>query len=140
MERLYVDADPAKLREVSAFASRDLPPGYGNAASRVELAVEEIFINVCLHAYRGEKGPVTVTKSLARDGEGGECLVITISDSGGPFNPFEDAPPPDLTGDLAVRRVGGLGVHLVKRMADRFSHRGTGDGNVIELRFSPRDE
>jgi anti-sigma regulatory factor (Ser/Thr protein kinase) len=135
-----VDADPARLREVSSFASGDLPPGYEGAVNRVELAVEEVFINICLHAYRGERGPVTLTKALAPDGEGGESLVITISDMGRPFNPFEDAPAPDLTGDLAVRRQGGLGVHLVKRMADMFSHRGTGEGNETELRFSRRGE
>ncbi|MDR1040188.1 MAG: ATP-binding protein [Deltaproteobacteria bacterium] len=140
MERLLVDADPARLREVSSFAAKDLPPGYLGAASRVELAVEEIFINICLHAYRGEKGPVSITRALCPDGEGGECLVITLKDGGRPFNPFEDAPPPDLDGDLEQRRVGGLGIHLVKRMADRFFHRGTGEGNETELRFSRRGE
>jgi anti-sigma regulatory factor (Ser/Thr protein kinase) len=136
VDRLLVDADQARLSEVLSFASGDLPPGYEGAVGRVELAVEEVFINICLHAYCGERGPVSLTRALAPDGEGGECLVITISDGGRPFNPFEDAPPPDLTGDLAVRRQGGLGVHLVKRMADRFSHRGTDGGNETELRFS----
>jgi anti-sigma regulatory factor (Ser/Thr protein kinase) len=138
VEKLLVDADPARLREVSSFAAGDLPPGYGDAVPRVELAVEEIFINVCLHAYGGKKGPVSITRDLAPDGEGGECLVITFRDIGRPFNPFEEAPPPDLEEPLEARRVGGLGVHLVKRMADRFSHRGTVEGNVIELRFSPK--
>ncbi|MDR3153611.1 MAG: ATP-binding protein, partial [Deltaproteobacteria bacterium] len=104
----------------------------------VELAVEELFINICSHAYPGAAGPVEITRAVVLDEDGVESLVITFSDCGSPFNPFEDAPPPDLDSGLEERRPGGLGILLVKSVADRFAHRGTGNGNETEIRFRAR--
>ncbi|MDR2612878.1 MAG: ATP-binding protein [Deltaproteobacteria bacterium] len=135
MERLLVDADRARLGEVTSFAVGDLYSAYCGSAYRVELAVEELFVNVCRHAYGGGKGPVEITRELAPDGEGGEMLEITVADRGRPFNPFTEAPVPELEGELAGRRVGGLGVHLVKTMTDGFAYSGADGRNETVIRF-----
>ena len=49
------------------------------------------------------------------------------------FDPFADAPPPDLTSEVDDRRVGGLGVFLVKKTLDRASYRRGGGRNLVLL-------
>jgi anti-sigma regulatory factor (Ser/Thr protein kinase) len=139
VERLLVDADPARLPEVTAFAAGDLRQGRPQAADRVTLAVEELFVNICAHAYGGGKGLVAVTRDLATDGKGGEWLVIKFTDRGRPFDPLADAPAPDLGACLPERKVGGLGIHLARHAADGFSCRRTGEGNETEMRFLLRE-
>ena len=59
-------------------------------------------------------------------------LVITISDDGSPFNPFE-TDLPDTALPLDERDVGGLGVHLVRNMMDEVSYDRRTDRNVVTL-------
>jgi len=61
-------------------------------------------------------------------------IVLTVRDDGPRFNPLEQRDP-DLEADIADRSVGGLGVLIVKQLADacRYSHV---DGrNVLEIRL-----
>jgi sigma-B regulation protein RsbU (phosphoserine phosphatase) len=61
-------------------------------------------------------------------------IVMTVRDDGPPFDPLALAAP-DLDADISDRSVGGLGVTLVRQLADscRYSHV---DGhNVMEIRL-----
>jgi len=59
-------------------------------------------------------------------------LVITISDDGNPFNPFE-YDPPDTTLSIEIRRIGGLGVHMVRNMMDEVSYNRQAGRNHVTL-------
>lgn len=59
-------------------------------------------------------------------------LVITISDDGSPFNPFQTAPP-DTTLSIDKRRIGGLGVHVVRNMMDEVSYNRRAGRNIVTL-------
>ena len=43
---------------------------------------------------------------------------MEIVDSGKPFDPFTEAPPPDLDSPVPDRPIGGLGVYLVQQLMD----------------------
>lgn len=92
---------------------------------RATLVLEEIAMNIFNHAHSG-----TFDVTLASDPE---VVRIEIVDSGAPFNPLTDAPPPDLESAVGERRVGGLGVHLVKTMMDEVSYDRKGDRNHITM-------
>jgi serine/threonine-protein kinase RsbW len=62
-------------------------------------------------------------------------MILTIEDDGPPFDPLS-LPPPDVTASLEERRVGGLGVFLVRQMMDEVSYQRTGKRN--QLRTSKR--
>ena len=62
----------------------------------------------------------------------GTLLVMTIRDNGHRFDPTESARP-DLSSPLAERAVGGLGLHLVKRFADRVTYQFTEGRNQLTL-------
>ncbi len=95
---------------------------------RVKLVIEELGLNVANHG-RDDKLPeleVTVTSEP-------DVLTIHISDDGTPFDPLNDAPPPDLTSSIEDRPIGGLGVHLVRTMMDEISYRRAQGRNHLAL-------
>ena len=98
----------------------------------VELAVEEALMNVCLHAYGGGGGELSV-----RAGRTGEGFVVEVEDAGPPFDPTS-APMPDTSAPLEERPVGGLGVLLVRRVTDLVRWRREDGRNVLTLVFSAR--
>ncbi len=85
----------------------------------LDLLIEEIFMNVCRHAYpEGSVGVVTLTYSVPAPGE----LSVEVADQGTEFNPLTAAPP-DLTLNLESRPIGGLGIFLVKTLAPFITYR-----------------
>jgi len=96
----------------------------------LELAVEEVLMNICLHAYGGQGGDVDL--SAGRSAEG---FVLELEDSGPAFDPVAAAEP-DTTLPLEERKIGGLGILLVKRVTDTVRWRREGDRNVLTLVFA----
>lgn len=95
----------------------------------VELAVEEAAVNVASYAYGG--GPGTIVLRL--DHRPSE-LQVELEDRGVPFDPLA-APPPDLAVPLEQRRVGGLGIFLIRKVAKTVTYRREGDRNVLTIVF-----
>ena len=96
--------------------------------SKIELATEEVFVNICNHAYKGEKGDVEVTCSF--DGE--ERFVVEIVDSGPPFDMLSSKNP-DITSDISERSVGGLGLLFIKQIMDEVTYKRENDKNILSL-------
>ena len=96
----------------------------------LELAVEEALMNVCNHAYNGKGGEIRV-RAGTEDGE----FVVEIEDSGPSFDPAS-LPPPDTTAALADRPIGGLGVHLIRRVTDGMRWRREEGRNVLTLDYA----
>ena len=96
----------------------------------LELAVDEVCANVILHGYAGrEPGPLALTFH-ADDG----LAVVTVADRGTPFSP-DAAPHPDLEADWNERKIGGLGVYLLKKLVDEYEYRSSAEaGNLLTLR------
>ena len=57
-----------------------------------------------------------------------------MRDDAPPFDPFVEAPAPDLDADLDARPIGGLGVHLIRSLMDEVSTTHDGNGNRVVLR------
>ena len=99
--------------------------------NRVCLAAEEALVNVFNHAYPVDTGNVEVQVNAAS----GRALVLKIRDTGTAFNPLS-LPEPDLKADVTQRKVGGLGVFLIRRIADEAQYRKEKNGNTLTLKFS----
>jgi anti-sigma regulatory factor (Ser/Thr protein kinase) len=100
------------------------------AARRVALAVEEVFVNIALYAYQESEagGEVTV-----RCGVGPEIVSLEFADEGSPFNPLERGDP-DITLGAGEREPGGLGLFIVKKIMDVVEYRREGEKNVLRMR------
>jgi len=105
----------SELRPMTAFveqfcADSRLPREH---CLRLNLVLEELFINTVRHGHRHDsEAPVWMTLDL-----GPEWLRVTYEDTAPPFNPYARLPatPPDTT--IEMRKIGGLGLLLMKELA-----------------------
>lgn len=96
----------------------------------IKLAVEEVFVNIARYAYPDATGDVEIYCAGEK-----ESFVIEIIDRGVPFD-VTSLPDPDITAVMDERKVGGLGVHLVKHLADDIHYERSGDTNILKLTFN----
>ncbi|MDD1728634.1 MAG: ATP-binding protein [Methanospirillum sp.] len=96
-------------------------------ATRIQLAVEEAVTNVVMHGYDDSGGDV-----LIRLESSPAQIAITIIDAGAAFDPTT-IPPPDVTADLDHRKIGGLGVHLIRSVMDEVRYARERDQNKLTL-------
>jgi serine/threonine-protein kinase RsbW len=125
-----VPSEAAQLPVLTQFlrqfwSAADLPPA---ETAPFELALEEIFMNVVMHGSLAE-GAQRVEMFLALSDD---CLTLIIEDDGPSFNPLS-LPAPDVTASLGERRVGGLGVYLVRQMMDAVSYQRFNGCNQLSM-------
>jgi serine/threonine-protein kinase RsbW len=103
--------------------------------NRLDLIVEEFFMNVARHAYPGgQRGDVEVGYAVPAPG----TLRVEISDSGKMFNPLASSPP-DFNRGVTERPLGGMGIFLVNEMADSLTYRWLDNRNTISFSY-PKSE
>lgn len=83
----------------------------------VLLAIEELVTNCIKYAY-DDAAEHIVAIELATDGR---VVRMTVSDDGRPFDPLT-APAPDIEADAADRKIGGLGLFLLRKLADNVTY------------------
>ena len=115
--------------ETLASAVEDLLAAHGTAPMPMHdarLIVEEVACNAVAHAVAPDT-PLELRAGVA-DGR----LWLEFRDRGAPFDPtLHDSPALDL--DIDARPVGGLGVHLVRELADSIDYRRNGDCNLLRI-------
>ena len=97
--------------------------------TRIAIAVEEIFANVAMYAYSPDVGAVKVISTITP-----EPLSVSIAfiDRGKPYNPLTNEVP-DTTLPLDDRKVGGLGVHIVKKFMDTVTYSRENGQNILTI-------
>ena len=82
------------------------------AKMHIDIALEEIFVNIANYAYSPGIADVLINCGI----ENGE-VCITFIDSGKPFDPIKKSDP-DITLSAQEREIGGLGIYMVKKYMD----------------------
>jgi serine/threonine-protein kinase RsbW len=128
--RVTIGADCGKIAEVNAafaaFAEAHALPV--SVRRSLHVALDELLSNILAHGFAGrDGGEVTVEAVLRAD-----RVSVTVTDDGGPFDPLAMAAP-DTTLTPEARRLGGLGIHLVRQMMDEVSYHRRADRNVVVL-------
>ena len=124
-----------QLEQVQAFIAEQMEgyPCSGKARFQLDVAVEEIFVNIAHYAFSPEQhGEATVRCCV-----GGSPLQVTIQflDRGKPFNPLakEDA---DTTLSAEERDIGGLGILMVKKSMDAVDYAYQDGRNILTIKKS----
>jgi len=103
--------------------------GFGpERVSEIELALEEALVNIVSYSYPKKNGDVEVTCSIDYENR----FVIDIMNWGVPFNPLS-TDEPDLISDIPERKVGGLGIFMIRELMDDVKYRFKGDKNMLTL-------
>ena len=104
---------------------QDFPP---NRLCELELILEEVLVNIIHYAYPSGDGEIEIACGPAGEG----ALRIAVLDEGVPFNPLEKGEP-DLNSPIEDRPVGGLGIYLVRHLANEVRYRHEGGKNILAL-------
>ena len=131
MKELTVKADRNNLLKVQVFIDEQLKAADCPMATQItiDVAVEELFVNVADYAYDGKTGNVTVRVVLHKNPLAAE---ITFIDSGKQYDPLAN-PDPDITLSAKDRKKGGLGVFVVKNTMDDMKYAYKDGKNVLTL-------
>lgn len=126
---IEVDARWENLPTLTDFTA-EIEQSYDLTAEQafvLGLVVEEIVTNIIKYSYKDEGGPLQILCAVSDT-----MLTLKIRDRGEPFSP-EEAAAPDLGDSVADRTVGGLGVFLVREMADSLEYRHDPESGWNEL-------
>ncbi len=132
MKVLMTLALPAKLENLERWVKSvsDCAESQGFDRKRIreiEVAAEEALVNICNYSYPEKTGGVEVVCKLD-----GDRFIIEIIDSGIPFD-VTSLPDPDIMADADKRKIGGLGVFLIKKMVDEVRYRRENNRNILNL-------
>ncbi len=78
----------------------------------INLSLEELITNALRYGSEGRQ-PLHFEISIHDTDDG---IILKITDDANRFDPLVDAPEPDLDAEIEERRLGGLGIYLIKSM------------------------
>ena len=118
--RFKVNADVNELQRVLNFVEGcvqeiDCSP---KALMQINVAVEEIFVNIAHYAYSGKIGEAVIEVEIDDEPK---TVTITFIDRGVKFDPLAK-PDPDVTLSVKDRQIGGLGIFMTKKFMDELSY------------------
>lgn len=96
---------------------------------QIQLAVEEIYVNVANYAYAPGTGKVSISCEITNNPH---IATITFTDEGKPYNPFAKNDP-NVDEQVSERRIGGLGVFVVKKIMDNIAYSYQDGKNILTI-------
>lgn len=97
-------------------------------ATPIAIAIEEVYVNVAHYGYVGRSGKIKILCDMD-----GDDIVITVKDKGIPFNPLSKADP-DINQSAEERKIGGLGIFMVKKIMDSVNYEYKDEMNILIMR------
>lgn len=117
-----------EIREYVGNIARE--SGFGDKdIYNIQLATDEAASNIIEHAYENRSDGVLELSC----GVQGDTIKIILTDYGESFDPSE-IPLPDLKSDLADRKIGGLGIFLMRKLMDEVHYESRPDkSNILTM-------
>ena len=101
----------------------------------INLALDELFTNIISYGFKDEAEhiiKVTITPQ-------NEELCLHIEDDGVPFNPIEFETP-DVACSVENCKIGGLGIHIMRKLMDEICYQRCDDKNILTLKKTLSNE
>ena len=132
MKELTIEAEIENLDKVIGFVDEQLEALECpmKAQMQIDVAVEEIFVNIASYAYVPGKGSATICVAWEEDPK---TVSITFIDRGVPYDPLKKEDP-DVSLPAAERAIGGLGIFMVKKSMDEMTYEYRDGQNVLCIR------
>ena len=129
MREMRIVAHDQNMEKVNDFIHSCLPSDCTTIMlNKIDLAVEEIFVNIAHYAYNPTVGEAWISASFVDN-----VLTVIFKDNGKKFNPIEKADP-DITLSAEERDIGGLGIFLTKKFMDSVDYEYKNEQNILTIR------
>jgi len=100
----------------------------GKIDYQLRLVSEEALINIINYAYDKGSGELKIDCETVNN----DTIFIEISDTGSAFDPLQKEDP-DITLPIEKRRVGGLGIFIIKNIMDTVDYKRKNGKNILTL-------
>ncbi len=101
--------------------------------NKLDMCCEELYANITFYSYPPKVGMIEVLMCKSD-----KQIILQFEDEGVPYNPLEKQDP-DITLPPEQRELGGLGIFMVKEMADDIKYQHVGNRNVLTIIFNNED-
>lgn len=133
VRRLVLRKDVNELPRLAAFARATAEhDGVGqDQVFALELCLEEAVANIILHGGTGDHAGTHIRVTITYDAP---ALIVLLEDDGSAFDPTQ-VPPPPTPASLAEAPIGGLGVHLMRKLTSEMRYERIDGKNCLTLVF-----
>ena len=134
MKEIVLDAKVDNLPQLLSIIDEELENAGCSMKGQmqIDVAVEEIFVNVSSYAYEDGSGSCTIR---VETDPANSYVTITFIDEGIPYNPLAKEDP-DVTLSADEREIGGLGIFIVKKSMDKTAYERKDNKNVFSMGYS----
>ena len=131
MVEIELEASINNLAKATEFVTEQLEGIMCNMGTQmqIELAVDEIFTNICMYAYEPGTGNATIQVDVDTPG----VVKLTFIDSGMPYDPLAKEDP-DITLPASKRQIGGLGIFMAKKLMDDIEYEYLDGKNILRMK------
>lgn len=132
MKELVIAADRNNLLKVQSFIDEQLEDAGCPMLTQIaiDVAVEELFVNIASYAYDKEIGVAVVQVEMLNEPL---SVEITFIDNGKQYDPLAN-PDPDTTLAAKERKKGGLGIYVVKNSMDDMRYEYRDGKNILTIK------
>ena len=131
MKTLVLTAEVANMEKVLDWLNQELE-AYDvpmKAIMQLDIAVEELFVNIAHYAYNPDVGEACITVDVSDEPRD---VTVRFEDWGKPYDPLQRQDP-DVTLSAEERGVGGLGIFMVKKTMDRVVYSHENGKNILTI-------
>ena len=134
MKEIVLDAKVDNLSQLLSIIDEELENAGCSMKGQmqIDVAVEEIFVNVASYAYEDGNGSCTIQVDTDPVNS---YVTITFIDEGIPYNRLAKEDP-DVTLSADEREIGGLGIVIVKKSMDKTAYERKDNKNVFSMGYS----
>jgi len=126
---MTIESDSSKIPSISA-SLEEVMHTHGFSSEDIldtQLAVEEIITNIINHGYKNAGGEIVIYCRINFN-----QAEVRIRDDAPRFDPLS-LPEPELNGTIENRKIGGLGIFLVRQVMDEISYRYENGQNILVM-------
>jgi serine/threonine-protein kinase RsbW len=118
----------SELARVSAVADQFAAANQlsSDVTADLHVALDEVLTNIIKYGYTEDRAHEISIHLRVEDG----VLVGEVEDDGRPFDPLK-VPEPDVKAPLKERRIGGVGIHFVRKLMHEVNYRRVAERNRL---------
>ncbi len=97
----------------------------------INLALDELFTNIISYGFGDDEEHIIKVTLIPQQEE----LCLCIEDDGTPFNPI-DFQTSDVAQSVENCKIGGLGIHIIRKLMDEIGYQRCDGKNILTLKKS----